>query len=373
MKALVYEGPYDIRVEEKERPSIEQPDDIILRVTTTAICGSDLHLYHGKVEAAEPGQILGHEFMGIVDEAGPDVTEVSVGDRVVIPFNICCGRCWYCRNQLWSQCDRSNPKGKVGAAFGYGEELGGYDGGQAEYVRVPFANVMAMKVPDALKDEDVIFLSDILPTGYFGTDLARVAPGDNVAVFGAGPVGYFAVMSAFLRGAARVFSIDRWPDRLNLTRELGAEIINFEKADPVESIMDATDGKGAICIDAVGFEAIGPSARPQSNDKANEPVNPTQVLTWISQAGRKFSCVGIPGVYTTNLDNFPMANFFNRELQLHMGQCPVMRYEPRLLHLIECHRIDPKKLISHTLSLEEGPQAYDIFNKKEATKIVLKP
>ena len=372
MKALVYEGPYDIRVEEKDRPEIQAPDDIILRVTTTAICGSDLHLYHGAIESLKPGQTLGHEFMGIVDQAGPEVHEVEVGDRVVIPFNVCCGRCWYCRNQLWSQCDRSNPKAQLGAAFGYGEQMGGYDGGQAEYVRVPFANAMAMKVPESLSDEDVIFLSDILPTGYFGTDLADVSPGDDVAVFGAGPVGYFAVISAYLRGAARVFSIDRWPRRLDLTAEIGAEPIRFDKVDPVEAIKEETKGLGAICIDAVGFEAINPTGQPQSDDTANEPIDPVQVLTWISQCARRFSTVGIPGVYTISLDNFPMGMFFNRELHLKMGQCPVMKYAHRLLHLIECGRINPKALISHTMSLEEGPNGYDIFNKKEATKVILK-
>jgi S-(hydroxymethyl)glutathione dehydrogenase/alcohol dehydrogenase len=195
------------------------PDDIILRVTSTAICGSDLHLYHGTVEGMEAGQTLGHEFMGVIEEAESEVHEV--GDRVVIPFNIDCGRCWFCRYGLWSQCDRSNPKGEVGAAFGYTQLLGGYDGGQAEYVRVPFANTVALKVPDSIKtDEQVLFLSDIIPTGYFGADIANVQPGDDVAVFGSGPVGYFAVMSSFLRGAARVFAIDHWPRESTTKKEM---------------------------------------------------------------------------------------------------------------------------------------------------------
>jgi len=197
--------------------------------------------------------------MGTVEEAGTEVHEVKQGDRVVLPFNINCGRCWYCRHQLWSQCDRSNPKGEVGAAYGYTQLLGGYDGGQVEFVRVPYANTGLFKVPDSLSDEQVLFLSDIIPTGYFGTDIANVQPGDDVAVFGAGPVGYFAVMSSFLRGAARVFSIDHWPARLEKTKALGAETINFDKEDPVKKVKELTKRKGAICIDAVGYEAVGHS------------------------------------------------------------------------------------------------------------------
>jgi S-(hydroxymethyl)glutathione dehydrogenase / alcohol dehydrogenase len=297
MKALVYHGPKDIRIDDKPRPTIQKPEDVILSVTSTAICGSDLHLYHGTVEGMEAGQTLGHEFMGIVDETGPEVHEVKVGDRVVIPFNINCGNCWFCRHEMWSQCERSNPKGEIGAAFGYTQLLGGYDGGQAEYVRVPFANTVAsLKVPDSIRsDEQVLFLSDIIPTGYFGADIANVQPGDDVAVFGAGPVGYFAVMSSFLRGAARVFAVDHWPIRLNKTKDLGAEIINFDNEDPVEKIRKETNGKGAICIDAVGYEAVGHTANgrvgqkngsvkhdhSEISDPAYEPTKPLQVINWI--------------------------------------------------------------------------------------------
>jgi S-(hydroxymethyl)glutathione dehydrogenase / alcohol dehydrogenase len=276
MKALVYHGPRDVQIDDKPRPSIQHPEDAILRITSTAICGSDLHLYHGTVPGMEPGQTLGHEFMGVIEEAGPEVHEVQVGDKVVIPFNINCGRCWFCRNNLWSQCDRSNPKGEVGAAFGYTQLLGGYDGGQAEYVRVPFANtVAALKVPGGIKnDEQVLFLSDILPTGYFGADIANVQPGDDVAVFGAGPVGYFAVMSSFLRGAARVFSVDHWLTRLRKTKDLGAEIINFDDEDPADRIKKETAGRGAICIDAVGYEAVGHSGGRSGHDhsKVSNPA-----------------------------------------------------------------------------------------------------
>ena len=383
MKALVYHGPNDVQLDDKPRPTIQNPDDAILRVTTTALCGSDLHLYHGTVAGMEPGQTLGHEFMGVIEEAGPEVQEVKVGDKVVIPFNINCGRCWYCRHELWSQCDRSNPKGELGGSFGYTQVLGGYDGGQAEYVRVPFANtVAALKVPDSIKtDEQVLFLSDILPTGFFGADIANVQPGDDVAVFGAGPVGYFAVMSSFLRGAARVFSIDHWPIRLNKIKDLGAEIINFDNEDPVERIKKETDGKGAICIDAVGYEAVGHSGSNGSGDGSGSGNNNRKNIghdhSKVSNPAydaRKYSTISIPGVYGAAYNQFPLGQLFNRELQVRLGQCPVKKYNEQLLHLIEVGRIDPTKIISHTMKLDEAPKAYDIFDKKEdATKIVFKP
>ena len=411
MKALVYHGPFDVQVDDKPQPTIQHPEDAILRITSTAICGSDLHLYHGTVPGMQPGQTLGHEFMGIIEEAGPEVHDVKVGDRVVIPFNVNCGRCWWCRNNLWSQCDRSNSRADLGAAFGYTQLLGGYDGGQAEYVRIPFANAEAsLKVPDSIKsDEEVLFLSDILPTGYFGADMANVQPGDDVAVFGAGPVGYFAVMSSFLRGAARVFSIDHWPKRLQKTKDLGAEIINFDNEDPVDTIRRETNNKGAICIDAVGYEAVGhmagnsnggnngnggrtsgshtqgnknnnSSSSNQNHDHsklskpAYEPGNPLQIITWMCQAAKKYSAISIPGVYGSAYDQFPLGLLFNRNIQIKMGQCPVKKYNEQLLHLIETRRIDPTKIISHTMKLGQGPKGYESFDKKEdVTKIVLKP
>lgn len=390
MKALVYHGPKDVRIDDKPQPTIQDPEDVILSISSTAICGSDLHLYHGTVEGMEAGQTLGHEFMGIVEEVGPEVHEVKVGDRVVIPFNINCGHCWFCRHELWSQCERSNPKGEVGAAFGYTQLLGGFDGGQAEYVRVPFANTVAtLKVPDSIKtDEQVLFLSDIIPTGYFGADIANVQPGDDVAVFGVGPVGYFAVMSSFLRGAARVFAVDHWPTRLNKVKDLGAEIINFDNEDPVERIRKETNGKGAICIDAVGYEAVGHTANghgrrangtikhdhSEVSDPAYEPTNPLQVINWMCQAARKYSTLSIPGVYGSEYDKFPLGQLFQRELQIRMGQCPVKKYNEQLLHLIETKRIDPTKIISHTMKLRDAPRAYEMFDeKKDVTKVVLKP
>jgi S-(hydroxymethyl)glutathione dehydrogenase / alcohol dehydrogenase len=386
MKALVYHGPKDVRIDDKQKPEIKDNEDIILRVTSTALCGSDLHLYHGNVQGMEPGQTLGHEFMGIVEEVGSSVKEVKKDDRVVIPFNISCGNCWFCRHELWSQCDRSNPKSEFGAAFGYTQLMGGYDGGQAEYVRVPFANTGALKIPDNISDdEQVLFLSDILPTGYFGADIANVQPGDDVAVFGAGPVGYFAVLSSFLRGAARVFCIDHWSSRLSKVKDLGAEIINFDDNDPVTIIKKETNGKGAICIDAVGYEAVGHISKKDDNgsykghdhskvtDPAYEPANPLQVINWMCQTARKYSTLSIPGVYGSNYDKFPLGQIFNKELQIRLGQCPVKKYNEQLLHLIEVGRIDPEPLISHRMNLDDAPKAYEMFDRKgDVTKVVFK-
>lgn len=374
MKAVVYHGPMDVRVDDKPKPKIEHQEDIVLKVTRTTICGSDLHLYHGNVKGMEPGQTLGHEFAGVVEQVGDSVDEVKAGDRVVIPFNISCGRCWFCRHQFWSQCDRSNPKGELGAVYGYGQMMGGYDGGQAEYVRVPYANTDPLKIPDNVSDDQALFLTDVLATGYFGADIANVQPGDDVAVFGAGPVGYFSAMSSLLRGAARVFVVDHWPTRLDKVAKIGAEPINFDKEDPVERIKKEAMGKGAVCIDAVGYEAVGHHSHDASSNPAYIPQNSLQVINWIVQVARKFSTVGIPGVYMTEFANFPFGQFFQRELQIKMGQCPVKLYNEQLLHLIEVGRIDPTQLISHRMKLDEAKRAYDIFDKKgEATKIVLTP
>lgn len=379
MRAVVYHGPKDIRVDNKPMPRIEDREDVIIKVTTTAICGSDLHLYHGNVEGMEPGQTLGHEFMGVVVECGPDVTEVRKGDRVVIPFNISCGKCWYCRHELWSQCDRSNPFGAGGGAFGYTRRLGGYDGGQAEYVRVPFANTECLKIPPEIRDEEAIFLSDILPTGYYGTDITGVKPGDDVIVFGAGPVGYFAVLCAFLRGAAMVISIDCNPARLNKTRKLGAETINFRDQDVVRIAHDLTKGKGGICMDCMGYEAMihhGHAHQASDPHAANfyPKEYPVQIFEWMAETARKFSTLGVPGVYMSAYDGFPLEKLFQKELQIRMGQCPVKNYNEQLLHLIEKKRIDPIPIISHTLKLDDAPQGYSMFDAKNGfTKVIMHP
>ena len=372
MKALVYHGPMDVRIDDKPRPKIQYPEDILLKVTRAAICGSDLHLFHGTMKSMEPGQTLGHEFVGIVEAAGDKVTEVKVGDRVAIPFNIHCGKCWFCRNNQWSQCERANPMNDIGGMFGYGQITGGYDGGQAEYVRVPFANAEAIKIPDQVSDEQAVPLSDALCTGYFAADMAEVQLGDDVAVFGAGPVGYFAAMSAFLRGAARVFVVDHWPMRLDRTAKLGAEPINFDKEDPVERIRQETRGKGAICIDAVGYEAVGHHNHEKSSNPAYVPQNPMQVLNWILQSARKASNVSIAGVYNTDYVGFPLGQFFNRNISIRMGQCPVRKYSDRLLHMIESNRIDSSQIFSHTMKLDEAPKGYQMFDGKgEVHKVLL--
>lgn len=379
MKAVVYHGPYDMRVDNKPMPEIKERDDVIVKVTTTAICGSDLHFYHGAVPGMKPGQTIGHEFMGIVEEAGPDVQEVRRGDRVVMPFNVSCGRCWYCNRGLWSQCDRSNPNSEQGASYGYGQQAGGYDGGQAEYVRVRYANTDPLKIPVGLSDEDVIFLSDILPTGYFGTELANVQPGDDVAVFGAGPVGYFAAMSALLKGAAQVISVDNLKARLDKVENLGAIPVNFDEQDPVRVIKDLTGGQGAVCIDAVGYEAAGHHHVPDAASVIKQPAypneNPLQVIQWISQAGRKFTNAGIPGVYMGDFNGFPFGEIFGREIQLRMGQCPVKKYNELLLHLIEKGRIKPSGLITNRVKLDEAPGAYEMFSKREdgVVKVIMHP
>lgn len=377
MKALVYHGPRDVRIDDKPKPAIEDSEDIVLKITNTAICGSDLHLFHGNVKAMKPGQILGHEFTGTIEKAGDRVTEVKEGDRVVIPFNVCCGKCWFCRHNMWSQCDRSNPNGEIGGVFGYGQMMGGYEGGQAEYVRVPFGNTGPQKIPDNMDDEQALFLSDILATGYFGADIANVQPGDDVAVFGAGPVGYFATMSSLLRGAARVFCVDHLPARLDKVAKIGAEPVNFDREDPVERIKKETKGMGAVCIDAVGYEAIGHHNHSKSPNPAYIPQDSLQVINWVADCARKFSTVGIPGVYMSDFNNFPIGNFFNKDLTLRMGQCPVKSYNEQLLHLIETGRIDPVQLISHRMKLEEAPKGYEMFDSKgqngEVHKIVLTP
>lgn len=327
--------------------------------------------------------------MGIVEEVGSSVYEIKEYDRVVIPFNISCGKYWFCRHELWSQCDRSNPHGEVGAAYGYTQIMGGYDGGQAEFVRVSFANTGPLKIPDGISnDEIVLFLSDILPTGYFGADIADVQPGDDVAVFGASPVGYFAVMSSFLRGAARVFCVDHWESRFTKVRDLGGETINFDYYDPVEIIKKETNGRGAKCIDAVGYEAVGHTSiqkeiksnkRKKLHDHskvknpAYELTASLQVIKWTCQTARKYSTISIPGVYGSEYDKFPLGQIFNKEIEIRLGQCHVKKYNEQLLHLIEVGRIDPTPLISNVMKLDKAPKGYEIFDKKEdVTKAILK-
>lgn len=389
MKALCWFGRNDVRVANVADPKIVNPRDAIVRITLTAICGSDLHLYDGYIPTMREGDILGHEFMGEVVEVGREVRGLKPGDRVVVPFTIACGSCFFCRGELWSLCDNSNPnawmaEGLYGFSpsglFGYSHMLGGYAGGQAEYARVPFADVGPLKVPDGVADEAALFLSDVFPTGWMAAESCALRPGDTVAVWGCGPVGQFAIRSALLLGAERVLAIDRVPERLRLAERAGAETLDYSLVDDVvEELKIRTGGRGPdACIDAVGLEAhgTGPAALV---DRAKQAVRlatdrPT-VLRQAIQACRKGGTVSIPGVYGGFLDKVPFGAAFSKALTLRMGQTHVHRYLRPLLDLIVRGEIDPAFLITHRLALEEAPRGYEIFKHKEdgCVKVVLRP
>jgi threonine dehydrogenase-like Zn-dependent dehydrogenase len=389
MKALCWYGTHKVRVENVPDPQILNPRDAIIEITTTAICGSDLHLYDGYIPAMEKGDILGHEFMGEVVEVGRGVENLQKGDRVVVPFTIACGRCNFCRQNLWSLCDNSNPNAWIAekmygfsasGLFGYSHLYGGYAGGQAEYARVPYADVGPIKIPDGLSDEQVLFLSDIFPTGYMAAENCNIQPGDTVAVWGCGPVGQFAIKSAYLLGAERVIAIDRIPERLRMAQEQGhAEVFNYEDADMVEVLKEMTGGRGPdACIDAVGMEAHGTSIGAV-NDTVKQKVrlgtDRPHVLRQAIQACGKGGTVSIPGVYGGFLDKVPFGAAFAKGLTFKMGQTHVHRYLRPLLERIERGEIDPSFVITHRLSLDEAPGGYDIFKHKEdeCIKVVLKP
>lgn len=389
MKANCWNGALDLRVENVPDPQILNPRDAIIRITSTAICGSDLHIYAGYIPAMMKGDILGHEFMGEVVEVGPAVKNLKVGDRVVNPFPIACGNCFFCTSGQFSLCENSNPNawmaeklwGRSPAGlFGYSHLLGGYAGGQAEYARVPYADVGPLKVPDHLSDEQVLFLSDIFPTGYMAAEHCAIQPGDTIAVWGCGPVGLFAIASAFLLGAERVIAIDRVEERLRKAREnCKAETLNCDVVDPTEALQEMTGGRGPdACIDAVGMEAHGHGffgtydrvkmALRMSTDR------PT-VLRQAIMACRNGGTVSVPGVYGGLLDKMPMGAVVNRALTIKSGQTHVQRYLRPLLKLIEEGRIDPSFVVSHRLALEQAPQGYAMFRDKqdECIKVVLKP
>ena len=390
MRAVCWQGKHKVSVEHVPDPAILNPRDAIIRVTSTAICGSDLHLYDGFIPAMAAGDILGHEFMGEVVEIGSGVTTLRVGDRVVVPFAIACGQCGLCRRGAWSLCDNSNPNawmleklyGSSGAGlFGYSHLYGGYAGGQAEYVRVPFADVGPLRVPDELDDDQVLFLSDILPTGFMAAENCDIQRGDTVAVWGCGPVGLFAIRSAYLLGAERVIAIDRIPERLDLARELGpVETIDFETDDVFDRIQELTGGRGPdACIDAVGLEAHGTGSFGARYDdiktRMRLATDRLEVLRQAIQACGKGGIVSIPGVYGGFLDNVPMGAAFAKGLTFRMGQTHVHKYMPRLLTIIEEGGIDPSVVISHHVPLDEAPEAYRMFRNKEdgCTKVVLQP
>ena len=389
MKANCWHGKRDVRIEQVPDPAILNPGDAIVKVSSTAICGSDLHLYNGVVPTMEQGDILGHEFMGEVVEVGSAVRKRKVGERVVVPFPIACGRCFFCEQQLYSVCENSNPNaymaekmwGHSGAGiFGYSHLTGGYAGGQAEYVRVPFADVGPIKVPDELKDEQVLFLSDILPTGYMAAEACGIAPGQVVAVWGCGPVGQFAIQSAFLLGAERVIAIDHYPERLRMARELsGAETLHFDAVDVPDALREMTGGRGPdACIDAVGMEAHG-SGISYIYDRLKQTMKlesdrPTALREALI-ACRNGGVVSVPGVYGGFSDKIPFGSIMNRSLTIKTGQTHVQRYMQPLLERIQRGELDPGAIISHHLTLDEAPHGYEIFQKKQeqCIKVVLHP
>ncbi|MDY6785494.1 MAG: zinc-dependent alcohol dehydrogenase [Cyanobacteriota bacterium] len=388
MKAVCWHGAHDVRVDTVPDPKILNPGDAIIKITSTAICGSDLHLYDGYIPSMESGDILGHEFMGEVVEVGQNVRNLKIGDRVVVPFPISCGNCFFCQRDLWSLCDNSNPNGWMAekmyghspaGIFGYSHLLGGYAGGQAEYARVPFADVGPMKVPDSLSDEQVLFLTDIFPTGYMAAENCDIEPGDTVAVWGCGPVGQFAIRSALMFGAERVIAIDCVPERLQMAIASGAEIIDFEEVDAGDALKEMTGGRGPDrCIEAVGMEAHGTDAMGLF-DKMKQAVRMEtgrpNALRQAIAACRKGGTVSVPGVYGGFIDTMPMGAIVNKGLTLKSGQTHVHRYLHPLMERIANGEIDPSFVITHRLSLEDAPRAYEIFKKKEdrCIKVVMKP
>lgn len=389
MKALCWHGKSDVRVDTVPDPTIEDPGDVIIKITTTCICGSDLHLYDGYMPTMEPGDIIGHEPMGVVVEVGKDVRRLKKGDRVVIPFTISCGDCWYCKRGEFSLCDRSNRNAEIARAvmgqspaglFGYSHMLGAYPGGQAEYLRVPYADVGAQIIPESLPDEKVVFLSDIFPTGYMAAENAQIQPGDFVAIWGCGPVGQFAIRSAWMLGAGRVVAMDTVPERLDMARKGGAKVIDFEKDRVYDRLMEMTKGRGPdSCIDAVGAEAHGTGSLDAMMDKAKAAVglatDRPHVLREAIMCCRKGGTVSIPGVYIGFPDKLPIGAAMNKGLTFKMGQTHVQRYTKPLLEKIQAGEIDPSFVITHTIPLEDAPEAYKTFRDKKdhCIKVVIKP
>jgi threonine dehydrogenase-like Zn-dependent dehydrogenase len=390
MKAVCWNGIAKVTVEDVPDPQILNPRDAIVQVSSTAICGSDLHLYDGYVPAMKPGDILGHEFMGTVVEIGQQVPNLKVGDRVVVPFPISCGHCFFCERGLWALCDNSNPnasfaEGMYGHSpagiFGYSHLLGGYAGGQADYVRVPFADVGPFKIENGFRDEQVLFLTDIFPTGYMAAEQANIQPGDVVAVWGCGPVGQFTIQSAWMFNPSRVIAIDRFPERLAMAQTYGkAEVVDYSGGvDVVETLKQMTGGMGPdVCIDAVGMEAHKTGIEG-AYDFAKQTVkiesDRPYVLRECIQACRKGGTVSLAGVYGGFVDTIPMGAAFNKGLTLKMGQTHVHRYLEPLFEKIESGQLDPSFVVTHILPLREAPQAYEIFKKKidGCIKVVMKP
>ncbi|MEU8330514.1 zinc-dependent alcohol dehydrogenase [Micromonospora sp. NPDC048839] len=388
MKATAWMGTDKVKVIDVPDPKIMNARDAIVRISTTAICGSDLHLYHGYIPAMRKGDILGHEFMGEVVEVGPQVRNLKPGDRVVVPFPIACGHCSSCQRGLYSVCENSNPNAGIAekimghspaGIFGYSHLLGGYAGGQAEYARVPFADVGPLKVPDDVRDDQAVMLADVFPTGYMGAEMCDIKPGQVIAVWGAGPVGLFAAASARLLGAERVIVIDRYPYRLRLAEEhIGAETINYEELDVLDTLNELTAGRGPdACIDAVGLEGHHGNAAMYAYDRVKQAARVETerpfALRQAILACRSGGVVSVVGAYGGFVDKFPMGAFMNRSLVMRTGQCHVQRYTRPLLERIQRGEIDPSFIVSHRLPLRDAPKGYKIFQKKQddCTKVLL--
>lgn len=392
MKAVVFKGIGDIRMDEVPEPKLKDPTDAIIRITSSAICGTDLHLIRGTMPGMKPGTVIGHEAVGIVEKIGKDVRNLKEGDRVIVPSTIACGYCSYCRAGYFAQCDNSNPLGKrTGTAFFGGPAMSGaFDGLQAEKARIPFANVGLVKIPDDVSDDDAILLSDIFPTGYFGAELAEIKEGDTVAVFGCGPVGQFSILSAFLMGAGRVLAIDRIPARLEMAKKAGAEIINFDEEDPVETILNLTGGIGVDrIIDAVGVDAEhpshGPAAKksklmmdqfdeelekvaPRTNPKGGNwkpGTAPSQVLHWAVECIAKAGTLSVVGVYPQTFQFFPFGEAMMKNLTIKAGNCNHRRYIPHLIELVQSGNVTPSKVITQTEPLTDAIEAYKAFDLRK--------
>lgn len=401
MQAVVFHDVGDIRLEEVDDPTIQDPTDAIVRITSSAICGTDLHMIRGTLPGMQPGTVLGHEGVGVVEELGDDVRNLEVGDRVVIPSTIGCGYCSYCRAGYFAQCDNANPHGDTTAFYGSPEANGSFPGLQAEYARIPYANVGPVKLPDRVSDDQAILLSDIFPTGYFGAKLAEIKDGDTVAVFGCGPVGQFAILSAYLQGAGRVLAVDRLPDRLAMARDLGAETIHFEKEPPVEALRRLTGGIGPDrTIDAVGVDAEsareGPAAEEaeakkqqfeqeveQVTDGSSDPEDgtfqpgaaPSQALEWAVEATAKAGTLSVIGLYPPTMQHFPIGRAMNKNLTLNMGNCNHRRYLPDLVDMVATDRVDPTEIITQDEPLSAGLDAFKAFDERQTgwVKVELEP
>ncbi|ANK38214.1 glutathione-dependent formaldehyde dehydrogenase [Staphylococcus equorum] len=382
MKAVTYQGHKNMEVREVHDPIIEESTDAIIKITASGICGSDLHLYHQGDLFMDPGFVIGHEPMGIVEEVGKDVKTLKKGDRVVIPFNIGCGDCFYCNNEMESQCDNSNPspaswKMDNGGLFGFGGMHGNHWGGQAEYLRVPFADFSSFKVPDSdLKDEQVLFLSDVVPTAYWSVEHAGVKSGDTVIVLGCGPIGLMAQKFAKLKGAERVIAIDNVEHRLNHAKKSnGAEVYNFSKEDNIGKLLrESTRGGADVVIDCVGMDGQVAQDDLEISSNSAQRGNISPIIT-AAESVRKFGTIQLTGIYGTPADNYPIDLIFNRDVQVKSGQAPVIHQMPKLYEMIKNEVFDPTEIITHTMPLEDAKQAYDIFDQKKDNniKVILKP